>query len=174
MFDLNETACVLAGVAAVGVVYLSQTSDMMSPRYRASTATECSARLASTESPFGVSARAASVEKEPLASTMEEKNILFQGEMWNNMSTEGMQAMSQNAGRFPGGGRNSETTKKNLESVKPVLSLETTGAKTVGMKTLICGRCGNEAIDAKKPDVTGGCMFFMSDAYADRLMTKEG
>jgi hypothetical protein len=92
--------------------------------------------------------------------------------MWG-MSEDGQNSMSKNGNRFPGGGRNTEVTKKNIELVKPVLSLETTGAKTVGTRPLIAGRSGYEATEAKKPDVTGECMFFMSDAYADRLMSSQ-
>jgi hypothetical protein len=165
MFDQTETACVLAGIAAVGAIFVVQSQNRSFSKY-STPPSECSARVGSLES-SGISARAASVEE------VSDSTLFSDNNMWNNMSEEGEDSMSKNASRFPGGGRNTEATKKNMEMVKPVLSLETTGAKTVGTRPLIAGRCGQETTEAKMPEVTGECMFFMSDAYADRLMSTQ-
>jgi hypothetical protein len=164
MFDQTETACVLAGIATVGAIYVAQSQNRWFSMY-STRPTECSARVGSIET-SGISARAAPVDSS-------DTTLFTDSSMWNNMSAEGEDSMSKNASRFPGGGRNTEATKKNMEMVKPVLSLETTGAKTVGTRPLIAGRSGQETTEAKMPEVTGECMFFMSDAYADRLMSTQ-
>jgi hypothetical protein len=61
MFDQTETACVLAGIAAVGALYVVQSQNRSFSNYRPQP-TECSARVGSIES-TGISARAASLEK---------------------------------------------------------------------------------------------------------------
>ena len=158
MIDQTETVCVLAGLAAVGAIYFAQGEN----RFRGNSKfnTECSARQASL-GPSGVSARAAQVQPDS------ETVPVFEGDMWNNMSTDSEESMKKNAPALPGGGANTDATKKNRDFVKPMLSLETTGAKMVGLKPLIPGR---SASTTKAGPKVSGDFFYMTDAYADQLM----
>lgn len=168
MLDQTESACVIAGIAAMGAIYLAHSHSRVFSRHGVNP-TECSAR-ASTFSPGlpePISARAATLTttEEPVVSALEDS------ELWNNMSVEDEQAMKSSSVSLPNGGPNTEATKKARREVQPTLNLETTGAKTVGTRPLIAGRSGEETSTMKKPPkVTGECMFFMSDAYADQLM----
>lgn len=158
MFDQTETACMMAGIAAVGAIYVAKTHrPFVGPIPHA---TECSARAATV-----VSARPASVE--------DGSGTLFSDGRWSNMTSEGEESMTRNASRLPNNGKNTQETRNNLRKVQPHMSLDTTGAKTIGIKSLIPGRCASEEAASKPPMVTGGCTFYMSDAYADRLMTLE-
>lgn len=160
MFDQTETACVLAGVAAIGTIYALQFQNR--PHYPVrGAATECSARHGKVED-SGVSARVASVE---------ETSDLFEDGLWNNMSPEGKEAMMKNPTALPNRGKNTEATRNNLKAVQPILNIQPTHSKILGTKPLVAGRSGHEA--QKLPDVTGGCMFFMSEGYADRLRDQE-
>lgn len=166
MLDQTESVCILAGVAAVGAIYLTHSHNKFMSK-NASFPTECSARASTHASPEAVSARAAVVEDDATV-----LSVLENSELWNNMSQEDEQTMKASSISLPNGGPNTEATKKARREVQSTLNLETTGARTIGTRPLVAGRCGSETGNPSPPKVTGECMFFMSDAYADKLMSQ--
>lgn len=159
MLDQTETACVLAGMAAIGAIYMSQNHSPF-----ASEATQCS--TGSLISNRGVSARAASVAVDVVPEPSDT-------DIWQDNFPQPSEDFEQHfpKHRRPGGGAHTMATKEARQAVKTQLNLETKNTKTTGMSVLIPGRSVTDS--AELPKVTGGCMFNMSTAYEQRLMDAE-
>ena len=114
MLDQTETACVLAGVAAIGAIYVAHCQRQPFPIK--GSPTECSARVGSLDT-SGISARAATV------ATPEEMDHL-----WTNMSPEAEESMGKTAIRPPVAAAIPRQRRGTWSRVGPLLSIETTGA----------------------------------------------
>lgn len=166
MFDSTETVCVLAGVAAIGALYASQ-SHIRPHTIGRGGATECSARRA-TVAP-AISARAASVEVQQSSNAEKPTDA---PDLWQEAFPSPSEDFEQHfpKHRRPGGGAYTEATKRARKEVAAQLNLETHHAKNRGSTVLIPGR---EVSKTEAPKVSGGCFLYMTPAYADRLMDQE-
>jgi hypothetical protein len=143
MFDTTECTCVVAGLAAVGAIYMSHGRSRM---YNPPSA--CSARQAV------VSARAADAEEvEAEPSWSDAFTSTYEGELAPPV--------------LPGGGASSAKVKAARKAVQAQLPLDPKFSKTLGATALVAGRSASETLP--KPVVTGGCRMNMSEAYAQEL-----
>lgn len=149
MVDQTEATCLLAGVVAVGAIYVAQQSRHRMPYY--ASPSQCSARAANVEA----SARAANVVE---AGT----DFLDAGFAADHLSENFHEEMAKNA-PLVNGGANSSATKAALAQVQPLLPLEPTLSNEIGSVVLSAGRTPSEA---PRPTVTGGLMFYATEAYA--------
>lgn len=162
--DATDNACVLAGMAALGVIMYSRTVSypMYGPSLYGSNPTECSAMKADTSS--SVSAKAAATEEPLPTETTDFWGGLFAGE-----KSEGFEKQFADSKVAPGGGMYSETVQKAINDIRPTYtSIETTYASELGAIVPVAGR----ALDASKPKhvkATGACLFNQTAAYANAL-----
>lgn len=149
MLDRTETICIASGVVAVGCILNSHRRNR---RALASPPTACaSARVADT----ALSSRAASVAP---------ANDFLPG-LFDAPVSEGFDA-AMAAPVLPNGGPQSDATRRNRAAVTPQLQLEPTLSSELGSTPLVAGRAPTAA---PTPPVSGGCMFYQSEAYASRL-----
>tara|TARA_B110001450_G_scaffold257061_1_gene290811 strand:- start:14314 stop:14733 length:420 start_codon:yes stop_codon:yes gene_type:complete len=65
----------------------------------------------------------------------------------------------------------SEILRKARMDVKPAF-VESLGRKSIGQFRPVIGRAIDE-FESKQPSVSGACMFYMSDLYADKIMASK-
>ena len=146
MLDQTETVCILAGAAAIGAIYMAKSRPHMG-------ATECSARAAPV-----VSARATAVA-EPVSQTATHESDDALASAFPplsdgfDMQFQGTQVPNRNM---------AAAARSRISLMTPPMPSFT---KETGSVSLVPGRDGATA--APRPKPTGGCMFNMSEAYAD-------
>lgn len=162
--DTTDTACMIAGATALGVIVFSACQKNNKGQHmlfeeRAPTA--CSARVAYGEP---ISARAAAVEapKDATAKTTNPLDDLFSREQLSEGFDEQFQGSIQRSRQTD------EKVKKAKNEVRAQNVELHNNAKSLGAEVLVPGRCA-ERSKRPQPKVTGGCMFFQTDAYASAL-----
>ena len=162
MLDRSECACVTAGALALGAIVYSncRSSGLLGPN-----PTMCSARRAVAHAD-GVSARQGSTDAESDSNPMED---LFE------TPSADFEAHMQQRPTLPGGGDQAaqrNRANRDKEDMQKQNFTQPRNSKTLGAAVLVAGRCG-KTVEVAKPKVSGGCMFFQSEAYSEQLMSQE-
>lgn len=157
--NCTDSACLIASVAALGMYVAS--------RQKRNNFFETAPKLSycgtDTEP---VSARAAAMA---VGGTEGETSFLEGSDLFPQIPADTMPDVGRS---LPNGGANTQKTRDAKKQVQANLNMEVTGGRTIGLSTLVAGRSASETL--KQPEVKGGeCMFYMSDAYADKLMSQE-
>lgn len=138
MFDQSETACVMAGVAAIGAIWYASR-----PMYLPYGPSECSARKADV-----VSARAANEGMEEVVEeNVESMDSLFE-------SSETTEPDTSTAGLMPAQALNRKQHSLNVEMEKPHNS------KFLGTTVAVVGKCLEPVAKPVVPDSFRECMFY--------------
>lgn len=167
----------LAGAAALGVIAFSACQHKGGHfLFEDQAPSACSARLAQADQ--GVSARAATVDagdvgkapessasSAPVTKKADTASYLSQG--FPDTTDEFKDHFAKNGAAMPKRGReNSEAVKKAKEELRPKSVELHNNAKSLGAHVLVPGRAAGQSA---QPKVSGGCMFFQTDAYASAL-----
>ena len=155
MFDSTETACVLAGIAAAGAIYVAHSK---SQEFVQMYPTECSARIGTVTDSFqGLSARAASTEE------VTNGGGAFDGLF--GLSAEGEESM-QKSGAQTKTKMTPTQISHAMKNVIPQMALETTYSNLLGIKPLVAGRAGGDQ-QQKIKTTTNDSFLYDSEARAN-------
>lgn len=158
MFSHSECACVAAGAVALGAIVLSNHRHVFAPP-----ATQCSARHGA------VSARAA---KAAADETKEDEAVLASDDLFPQVGEDFDKQMRQVR---MGGAKEAQKATAAMKREQFQNYTEPTFSKQLGSTPLIAGRCPdkNALGSVAGPKVTGGCLFYQSEGYAEAFRQQE-
>ncbi len=160
MFESTEAACVLAGIATAGAIYVAHSK---SQQFVQMYPTECSARVGTVnESIQGISARAASTEE------VKSSGGAFDGLF--GLSAEGEESM-QKSGAQTKTKMTPTQISHAMKNIIPQMPLETTYSNMLGIKPLVAGRAGGDQQQNIKT-TTNDSFLYDSEARANAAVSQ--